>query len=39
MNSETTCPLRVYALIALLEFACTSKKCWRKQTLMSSTKK
>ena len=27
MNPETTCPLRVYALIALLEFACTSKKC------------
>ena len=26
MNSETTCPLRVYALIALLAFACTSKK-------------
>lgn len=25
MISETTCPLRVYALIALLEFACTSK--------------
>lgn len=25
MNSETTCPLRVNALIALLEFACTSK--------------
>ena len=25
MNPETTCPLRVYALIALLEFACTSK--------------
>ena len=24
MNPETTCPLRVYALIALLAFACTS---------------
>ena len=25
MNSETNSPLRVYALIALLAFACTSK--------------
>ena len=25
MNSETMCPLRVYALIALLAFACSSK--------------
>ena len=25
MNSETMCPLRVYALIALLAFACSCK--------------
>ena len=25
MKSETNCPLRVYSLIALLAFACSSK--------------
>ena len=33
------CPLRVYSLIALLAFACTSKIVSAKQILTSSTKK